>query len=101
MDNLSKYKKYNPDGTLKVYHKDDVVNWRGSIFVATKNVSNYEPDKGEEFGWKMIDDKESIHHSSRNTQPPNPKHGDEWLDTTTGILMKYIDDGFNNQWVEL
>jgi|10_taG_2_1085330.scaffolds.fasta_scaffold00592_15 hypothetical protein len=100
MDKVSKYKRYNPDGTLKVYHKDDIVNWHGDTFVATKTVSGYEPDEGEEYGWNFINDKESINHSSRTAPPPNPNHGDEWLDTTTGLLMKYIDDGFNKQWVE-
>jgi hypothetical protein len=100
MNKINKYKKYNPDGSVRTYQRDDVVNWRGDVFVATKTISGYEPGDGEDHGWKIIDDKESINHSSRNTAPPNPKDGDEWLDTSTGLLMKYIDDGFNKQWVE-
>ena len=39
--------------------------------------------------------------TSGTTAPVSPTAGDEWFDTTTGILFKYINDGNSSQWIEL
>ncbi len=36
-----------------------------------------------------------------STAPASPAVGDRWVDSTTGALFTYIDDGSSSQWVEL
>ena len=38
--------------------------------------------------------------TSGTTAPASPSAGDEWFDTTTGILFKYINDGNSSQWIQ-
>ena len=38
--------------------------------------------------------------TSGATTPTSPSNGDEWFDTTTGILFKYINDGNSSQWIQ-
>ncbi len=33
--------------------------------------------------------------------PPGPRAGDRWLDSDSGILYTFVDDGTSAQWVEL
>jgi hypothetical protein len=42
----------------------------------------------------------SVVFTSGATAPVSPTEGDEWLDTDTGILFKFFDDGSSAQWVE-
>lgn len=39
--------------------------------------------------------------TSSATPPVSPSEGDEWLDSNSGTLYKYIDDGNSLQWLEL
>jgi len=36
-----------------------------------------------------------------SSAPVSPSAGDEWLDSTSGILYTYINDGNSSAWVEL
>jgi hypothetical protein len=36
-----------------------------------------------------------------STAPGSPSAGDEWLDSTSGILYTYVNDGNSSAWVEL
>jgi len=36
-----------------------------------------------------------------STAPSSPADGDEWLDSTSGILYTYVNDGNSSAWVEL
>jgi hypothetical protein len=36
-----------------------------------------------------------------SSAPSNPQAGDEWLDSNTGILYTYVNDGSSSAWVEL
>ncbi len=40
-------------------------------------------------------------YSASSTPPGSPVAGQEWLDTDTGILYTYVNDGNSSQWVEL
>jgi len=96
-----KYKQHNPDGTLISYKKDDVVIWKGASFIAKENISGTVPKLGGSDKWEAISDERVSTHTTSTTSPPRPKNGDEWFNTTTGLSMKYIDDGTNRQWVEM
>jgi hypothetical protein len=52
----------------------------------------------------------SITRNSRNvptfvhqadTPPSNPLVGDQWYNTTTGVLFEYLNDGTTSQWVDI
>jgi hypothetical protein len=36
-----------------------------------------------------------------SSAPGSPSAGDEWLDSTSGILYTYVNDGNSSAWVEL
>ena len=36
-----------------------------------------------------------------SSAPASPSAGDEWLDSTSGILYTYVNDGNSSAWVEL
>jgi hypothetical protein len=36
-----------------------------------------------------------------SSAPVSPSAGDEWLDSTSGILYTYVNDGNSSAWVEL
>jgi hypothetical protein len=35
-----------------------------------------------------------------DTPPASPNAGDRWVDSDTGVLFVYVDDGTSSQWVE-
>lgn len=43
----------------------------------------------------------SVVYTASDTFPNNPWQGDEWLQTSTGILYTYVVDAGGGQWVEL
>tara|TARA_R100000458_G_C8102174_1_gene128428 strand:+ start:151 stop:459 length:309 start_codon:yes stop_codon:yes gene_type:complete len=96
-----KHKKYNLDGTLKSYKKDDIVTWKGRTFIATRDVSGISPKINEDNVWKEMTDEKIITHTKSSIPPSNPKNGDEWFDDENALLFKYLDDGVNRQWVEV
>ncbi len=40
-------------------------------------------------------------YTESSTAPSSPSSGDEWLDTSSGILYTYVNDGNSTAWVEL
>ncbi len=101
MQKHKKYKKYHSNGTLNKFKKDDIVVWRGSTYQAIKDVSGHDPHAGEDYGWRELTNENIIQHTTGTVPPPSPNDGDEWVDVSTGILMKYVNDGTTKQWVEL
>jgi len=41
-----------------------------------------------------------ITYTASTSAPGSPSVGDRWIDTDTGILYVYFDDGAGSQWVE-
>lgn len=98
---IGEYKNYTIHGTPYVYKENDLVTYHGKSYVATKTIKEITPDKGSDFGWSELEDNRSIQFST-GTEPHNdPQPGDEWYDTTNGILLKYIDDNDTQQWVQI
>ena len=95
------WKAYNVDGTSMEYKKNDMVSYNGKQYVATQAVSEIPPDRGELFGWLEMEDNRKIKYSVGTEPHENPQPGDEWFDTTNGILMKYVDDDNTQQWVQI
>jgi len=91
----------NGSGSLIQYATGDQVSKDGFIYVAIKDTMGYSPEHGERVGWKKVNESRIKEFTSGESQPTKAQPGDEWFDTTKGILYKYIDDGNTKQWVSL
>ena len=40
-------------------------------------------------------------YTAATSAPSNPTKGDQWFDTTEGILYEYVDDGDSLQWIDI
>ena len=99
---LGEYKPYTIQGIPTKYKKDDLVTYKGKSYVATKAIREaIEPDVGEDFGWKSLDENRAIKFTTGTEAPHDPQSGDEWFDTTNGIRFKYFDDDDTKQWIEV
>jgi isocitrate lyase len=94
------YKQKNKNGLPIVYEVDDVVTYLSGSFIATERNTYLDglPDQ-ENSPWEPISTK--IKHTSGPVPHLNAKEGDEWFDTGTGILFKYVGDNDSKQWVEI
>jgi len=85
---------------LKTYSKnvkDDVVKYKGKMYVATETIQGYNPEQSKL--WKKLSD--SLKYTSGTESHIDPQTGDVWFDTSSGISYTYFDDGNTVQWVEL
>jgi len=39
--------------------------------------------------------------TTSDTAPANPKVGDSWFDTVTGVILRYTYDGVSNNWIDI
>jgi|10_taG_2_1085330.scaffolds.fasta_scaffold108745_3 hypothetical protein len=97
--NLGKWKMKDSNGSLKVYHKDQIISRDGNEYVALRKTSGFSPEHGERGGWKKTTTNRAKQFTESTQSPSNPKPGDEWLNLSSGILYKYLDDGNSKQWV--
>ena len=90
-------------GRNVVYRKGDIVSKNGKLYAATRTttVENGSPEHGEKAGWKEYTKDRIKKYSENSSAPVDPFVGDEWYDTSGGILFKFIDDGTSTQWVEI
>lgn len=96
---VGKFKSKSSDGSSLQYTKGDVVYHKEKTYVASKNILGSSPDLGEKVGWLDLSRTQVLYELA---QPPfYPRVGDEWLDTTNGILYKRIKNDINETWVEL
>ena len=86
-------------GNLVQYRKGDVVYHKEKTYVASKNILGSSPDLGENVGWIDLSRTQVLYELA---EPPfYPRVGDEWLDTTSGVLYKRIKNNNSEHWVEL
>jgi hypothetical protein len=98
-----KWKIKNKDGSFVVYNEGDVVSKNGKLYIAlrTTTVESGSPEHGVKSGWKELLENRIKKYTENATAPINPSVGDEWFDTSTGKLYKFIDDKTSLQWVEI
>ena len=99
MNPKGNYKPLDIRGLPRVYEKDDVVTFNGSSYVSKVRNTHLDGTPDNSKIWLLLSD--SITHTSGKNPPTDAKAGDEWYDTNSGILFKYIDDGDSRQWVEI
>jgi len=97
-----KWKIKDNDGNFFRYRRGDVVSKNGKLYAAirTTTVESGSPEHGEKAGWKELTEERIKKYSEGTSAPINPFVGDEWYDSSSGNLYKYIDDGTSVQWVE-
>ena len=87
--------RYSTGETIK-YNSGDMVLFEGKLFVATNLIESGTPDTNSD--WLAMGNSRI---SYRSTTPTNPQIGDNWFNSATGKLYKYIDDGETKQFVEV
>jgi hypothetical protein len=98
-----KWKIKDGSGNYNVYKKGDVISKNGKLYIAlrTTTVEQGSPEHGKKAGWKEFTEDRIKKYTENISAPINPFIGDEWYDTSRGILFKFIDDGTSTQWVEI
>ena len=91
--------EFNPShvtGEPRTYRTGDKILYEGKLFVALSTIQGESPDNNS--SWVGLG---STRVSYRDTQPPDPKVGDMWVNSSTGKFYTFIDDGETKQFVEL
>ena len=99
MNQRGEYRPVTKGGTPVVYEKDDVVFYNGGSFIALRRTTHLDGSPDSSGNWKQLT--ESMTHSYGENAPKNPNIGDEWYDTSNGLLFKFLNDGNSKQWVEI
>jgi len=86
----------HPTGEARTYRSGDSVIFEGKIFVANNIIQGETPDSNS--NWIPLG---STRVSYRDIQPPDPKVGDMWVNSSTGKFYTFMDDGETKQFVEL
>jgi hypothetical protein len=90
------YSSTYPSGEPSSYYVNDAVLFEGKLFIATESIRGENPDTNS--AWVPWGNSRI---SFRDTEPPDPKVGDNWVIPATGKLYTFIDDTDTKQWVEL
>ena len=93
---VGEYRSRHSSGETIKYNSGDMVLFEGKLFVATNLIESGTPDTNSD--WLAMGNSRI---SYRSTIPPNPAGGDNWFNSATGKLYKYIDDGETKQFVEV
>ncbi len=93
---LGEYAATYPTGESIRYSRGDAILFEGKLFIASEDINHGTPDTNPR--WVPLGNSRI---SYRSTTPPDPKVGDNWLNSNTGKLYTYIDDGETKQFVEL
>lgn len=100
MNARGEYKQKNKNGLPVVYEKDDVVTYSNGSFQAKSRNTYYDGIPGQPNSpWEPISNR--VKHTSGPSPHLDAKEGDEWYDTNSGVLFKYLSDGDSKQWVEI
>jgi|TARA_R110000850_G_scaffold127665_1_gene246822 hypothetical protein len=93
---LGEYRTRYPSGETITYEANSIVLYEGKLFISTARILSGSPDTNN--NWSPLGNSRV---SYRDTQPPDPRIGDTWFNSTTGKLYTFIDDGETKQFVEL
>ena len=101
-DNINfkgKYKKYDPNGNLMKYYMGDTVEFNGSLYTATKTITDVPPNKINS-GWEVLSGTSTFYI---NDLPPSQLtyKGDRWFRPSIGVLFTRVKDDNGMHWVEL
>jgi hypothetical protein len=97
-----KWKSKDKNGKFIVYRRGDVVSKKGKLYSAirTTTLQHGSPEHGKKAGWKELTENRIKNYTENSDAPVDPVVGDEWYDSSSGNLYKFVDDGTSTQWVE-
>tara|TARA_E500000305_G_C4001383_1_gene227558 strand:- start:1196 stop:1513 length:318 start_codon:yes stop_codon:yes gene_type:complete len=95
---IGNYKFSNENGVPITYEYGDLVINNSRLYAASKTITGVSPEVGEREGWIMMGKSQNFFND--NTVPFSAKVGDEWIDSATGRVYKYIKDDNGKHWVE-
>ena len=98
------FKPTDVSGNCISYAKGDIVYRKGEAYIATRipDLCKFPEHKGS--GWEPLASERSgttVTYFSGSTPPSRVVPGDEWFNTDTGKLYKYISDTDSEQWVQI
>lgn len=96
---LGRFRNRTDSGVPVTYQVGDVVMDEGKTYIATNTVRGYSPKLGEKVGWTILSDRQVLYETEN--EPFHSNVGDEWLNKTTGVFYKKIENEGNHFWVEL
>ena len=85
-------------GNHILYDRGDIVLYEGKTFIANKMVSGVFPSFDKEDRWYCLAGNSIF---VQQTTPIGNSSGDEWFNTSTGKIYRYLKDGSGEQWVEI
>tara|TARA_Y100000004_G_scaffold178638_1_gene221409 strand:+ start:356 stop:694 length:339 start_codon:yes stop_codon:yes gene_type:complete len=92
------FKLSDKRGIPVLYERGDIVLYEGKTFIANEVVSGVFPSFDKNRVWYCLAGSSIFVQS---TTPIGSDSGDEWFNTTTGKLYRYLKDGSGEQWVEI
>jgi hypothetical protein len=98
------FKATDKFGKCNQYTKGAIVYKNGEAYIATRDpVLCLSPEhKGS--GWEPLSSERTgitVTYFSGSTPPSRVVPGDEWFNSNTGKLYKYISDADSEQWVQI
>lgn len=81
-----------------LYDRGDIVLHKGKTFVANVDVSGVFPPFDKKERWYCLAGNSVF---VQKDVPIGANGGDEWFDSSTGKLYRYLKDGSGEQWVEI
>lgn len=96
---IGDFKAKRGSGNVICYKVGDVVYHESKTYIASKKIEGLSPSLGEKAGWLSLSDRSVLYESS--SEPFHAELGDEWFDTSSGVLYKRIENNSIHIWVEL
>lgn len=98
------FKATDVSGNCVPYNKGDIVYRKGEAYIAsrTPDLCKFPEHKGS--GWEPLSSERqgvTVTYFTGTTPPARVTSGDEWFNSDTGKLYKYIVDADSEQWVQI
>ena len=98
------FKVADASGNCIQYTKGDIVYKKGEAYIATRNPDLCKSPEHKNSGWEPLAGERSgttVTYFTGSTPPSRVVAGDEWFNSDTGKLYKYISDTDSEQWVQI
>lgn len=86
--------------------RDTAANWASINSILAQGESGFETDTSKlkigngTSAWNVLNYFGGSFVAVSATAPASPSAGNQWYDTTTGIIYTYVNDGTSSQWVQ-
>jgi hypothetical protein len=98
------FKVADSSGNCIQYTQGDIVYKNGKAYIAKRNPDICKSPEHIGSGWEPLSSDRtgvSVTYYTGSTPPSRVVPGDEWFNSDTGRLYKYISDTDSEQWVQI